>query len=255
MQYQVSRNGQMYGPYTLEDLQRYLQTGNVLPSDLAKSEEMTNWLPVSQILGISSQPIHPSATGTQGFGAQTFGAQTVGAQAPGYLPAMSGVSAAGAFAGAYPDPPNLNWGLVLLFGILTCGLFSIIWEIVIAAFSKKLDPASKAVALYAAVFVLFLLSTGMSFINAGASLRSGGMAAASGLAAIGSIFSLVYLVLLIVGRFTVRNTLEKHYNGPEPLGLRLSGVMTFFFGGIYFQYHLNRINEMKQALRFRNAAI
>jgi len=26
--------------------------------------------------------------------------------------------------------------------------------------------------------------------------------------------------------------------------------MTFFFGGIYFQYHLNRIMEMKQAARF-----
>jgi hypothetical protein len=30
--------------------------------------------------------------------------------------------------------------------------------------------------------------------------------------------------------------------------------MTFFFGGIYFQYKLNEINEMKQALRYRNAA-
>ena len=268
MPYQVSRNGQMYGPYTLEDLQRYVQSGNVLSTDLAKSEGMSEWLPVSQILGTpGAQPINPAATGTPGFGGQTVGGQTVGGQTfgaqpvgvqPGaYVPGMSGVPAAGAFAGAgaYPDPPNLNWGLVLLFGILTCGLFSIIWEIVIASFSKKLEPASKAVILYAAVFVLFLLSTGMSFANAGATLRNGGLGAASGLGPIGSLFSLAYLVLLIVGRFTVRNTLEKHYNGPEPLGLRLSGVMTFFFGGIYFQYHLNRINEMKQALRFRNAAI
>ena len=27
MPYQVSRNGQMYGPYTLEDLQRYVASG------------------------------------------------------------------------------------------------------------------------------------------------------------------------------------------------------------------------------------
>jgi hypothetical protein len=33
MHYQISRNGQEYGPYTLEDLQRYLASGNVMPTD------------------------------------------------------------------------------------------------------------------------------------------------------------------------------------------------------------------------------
>ena len=40
MTYQVSRNGQLYGPYTLEDLQRYVASGNILPTDMAKSEDM-----------------------------------------------------------------------------------------------------------------------------------------------------------------------------------------------------------------------
>ena len=53
MTYQVSRNGQMYGPYTLEDLQRYVASGNILRTDMAKSEEMPDWLPVAQILGIA----------------------------------------------------------------------------------------------------------------------------------------------------------------------------------------------------------
>ncbi len=52
MPYQVSRNGQMYGPYTLEDLQRYIASGHVLYTDMAKSEDMSEWLPVSQIPGI-----------------------------------------------------------------------------------------------------------------------------------------------------------------------------------------------------------
>ena len=39
------------------------------------------------------------------------------------------------------------------------------------------------------------------------------------------------------------------------VGLSLSGVMTFFFGGIYFQYHINRINELKRMARYRGAAI
>jgi hypothetical protein len=30
--------------------------------------------------------------------------------------------------------------------------------------------------------------------------------------------------------------------------------MTFFFGGIYFQYKLNEINQLKQDLRYRSMA-
>ena len=52
----------MYGPYTLEDLQRYLASGNVLPTDLAKSEEMSDWLPVSQILA-GAQAGHSAESG------------------------------------------------------------------------------------------------------------------------------------------------------------------------------------------------
>jgi hypothetical protein len=56
MTYQVSRNGQMYGPYTLEDLQRYVASGNILGTDMAKSEDMPDWLPVAQILASAGTP-------------------------------------------------------------------------------------------------------------------------------------------------------------------------------------------------------
>ena len=50
MHYHVSRGGQTYGPYTLADLQRYVASGHILLNDLAKSEEMSDWIPVGQIL-------------------------------------------------------------------------------------------------------------------------------------------------------------------------------------------------------------
>jgi hypothetical protein len=40
MLYHVTRGGQTYGPYTLEDLKKYVASGNVLPTDLAKSDDM-----------------------------------------------------------------------------------------------------------------------------------------------------------------------------------------------------------------------
>jgi GYF domain 2 len=228
MPYQISRGGQMYGPYTLEDLQRYLASGNVLPTDLAKSEEMTDWVPVSQILGggpaAASAPAYPS--------------EPVYAPTPGY----------GAAAGVYPDPPNLNWGLVLLFGILTCGVFFVVWELVQTLWMKRVQPLTKAMPYYIIYVVLWFLNVGSSMGRSAAMVHGNTLPASP----LGILISLGTIVMAIVYRFAMRSSLEQHFNGPEPIGLRLGPVMTFFFGGLYFQYHFNKINEMKQAARYRS---
>ena len=59
MLYHISRNGQNYGPYTLEDLNRYVASGNVLLTDLAKSDDRPDWVPVSQVLGVATPPVLP----------------------------------------------------------------------------------------------------------------------------------------------------------------------------------------------------
>ena len=56
------------------------------------------------------------------------------------------------------------------------------------------------------------------------------------------------LLLAIAARFVFRNELLRHFNGPEPLGLRLNAFWTLLFGGLYFQFHFNRINEQKRRL-------
>ncbi len=67
---------------------------------------------------------------------------------------------------------------------------------------------------------------------------------------LGASIGFIAWVVKLIARFTLRAELEDHFNNAEPVGLRLSGVMTFFFGGLYFQYHLNRINEMKRMARY-----
>jgi hypothetical protein len=235
MTYQVSRNGQMYGPYTLEDLQRYVASGNVLPTDLAKSEEMADWLPVAQILGQT-----PGQTPGQPLGA-------TGVAAPAYPPA-AGYPAAS--VNQYPDPPNLNWGLELLLGFLTCGLFVVVWNLIIANWAKRVAPASNA-------FMFYLIATVLIVMNLGGSW--GVLIALSRHqhhhpSVLSSLLSLATWVVRLIARFTLRDTLEQHFNGPEPLGLRMSAVMTFFFGGLYIQYKLNRINEVKEAIRYQSIA-
>ena len=48
MQYRVSRNDQEFGPYTLEELQRYASEGSILPNDYVFNG--VEWILVSQFL-------------------------------------------------------------------------------------------------------------------------------------------------------------------------------------------------------------
>jgi hypothetical protein len=229
MTYQVSRNGQMYGPYTLEDLQRYVASGNILPTDMAKSEDMPDWLPVAQILGTAGTG-GPAAIPTPAYAA------------PSTYPQPSGI--------VYPDPPNLHWTLELLLGFLTCRVFVVVWNLIIASWANRVQPASKALMWYIAATVLFVLELGSSWTF----VISLSHHVHPHHSVLGNLIGIAAFVVRLIARFTLRDTLEQHFNGPEPLGLRLSAVMTFFFGGIYFQYKLNEINEMKQSLRYRNTA-
>jgi len=153
----------------------------------------------------------------------------------------------------YPDAPNLHWGLLLLFGFLSCGLFIIVWEFVQTAWMKRVEPQSKAL-LYNAIYVaLWFLNLVISIGNAGfTSSHRGGTANVGALTGVAALITIGYIVMLIVYRFSMRSSLEKHFTQAEPIGLTLGGVMTFFFGSLYFQYHLNRMNEIKRAYRLSN---
>ena len=48
----IQRDGQQFGPYTLEELNQYLADGSLLPSDLAWYEEVSVWIPMNQVPGV-----------------------------------------------------------------------------------------------------------------------------------------------------------------------------------------------------------
>jgi hypothetical protein len=210
MNYFITRDGQQYGPYTLADLQRYVASGNILLTDLARSEGMSEPLPVSQIIG-TTIPL-PQA--------QISASPVVNAP-------------------IYPDPPNLHWGLVTLFSLLSCGLFSAGWNLVQAAWMKKVAPQSTAFYYYVAAICVLAATfyAGFEVVHTHSSHSIAGA------------MNLLYGILTLIGRFSLRSSLEQHYNSVEPMGLSLGVVMTFFFGDIYFQYHLNDIMRRKYAAR------
>ncbi len=216
MNYFIKRELNEYGPYSLADLQKYVASGNVLLTDLCRSEGLTDWVPVSQVLG--NIPVPVAAPAPQPVAGTVYGGQ----------PAYGGPAGYAAPASPqFPPPPSLHWGVAVLLGVLTCGLFGWVWAFIQAAWVKKVQPESKALIYYGISVGLFVLMFGSAFA-AGASGN------------------------LIVGWFDMRSSIEEHYNTAEPIGLSLNAVITFLMsfillGHIYFQFHFTRINEMKRA--------
>jgi GYF domain 2 len=216
MKYFIKRDLNEYGPYTLADLQRYIAQGNILLTDLTRSEGMTDWVPVSQVIGNIPVPV-PAPAPALGATGTVYG----GAPAQALAPVLS------------EKPPNLHWGLLLLLHVVTCGLFGLVWMFVEAAWVKKIRPSSQAV-IFWALAVAGFVATGI----VGAMGRD--YVAFAALLRLGSVVSFQ------VGNFKLRSDLEEYYNSVEPINLQLSGVMTFFFSFIYFQYHFNRICRWKE---------
>jgi hypothetical protein len=223
MNYFIKRDLSEYGPYTLADLQKYVASGNILLTDLCRSEGLTDWVPVSQVIGNIPVPQAPAprpVAGTVYGGPSQYG----GGQA----------------VSQYPPPPSLHWGILLLLGILTCGIFGWVWAFVQAAWVKKVQPESKALLYYGISIGLLVLAFAAAF-SAGATGRPSEVNS--------PIFLLLRLgggIMWLVSAFNMRSSIEEHFNSAEPIGLSLNGVMTFFFSIYYFQYHFTRINEMKQ---------
>jgi hypothetical protein len=202
MNYFIKREDKEYGPYSLAALQQYVSQGSISRADLARSEAMTDWIPVSTIIGTLS--VSPSPTG---FGA-TSATQAL----------------------ERPMPPRLHWGVVLALAIVTFGIFGIIWLFVQAVWVRKIEPKSNA--LY------FLIGYVVAAIMSGVFDQTG----------LDTVLQLGGFVLFLFGVFGMRRSIENFYDSIGP-GAGLSGVMTFFFNVIYFQYHLNDIRELQENQR------
>jgi hypothetical protein len=163
-----------------------------------------------------------------------------------------GQAAAPAFAAAPqsaavgPMPPSLHWVVVWLLGGITLGLFQLIWCFKQAGFVKKIDPASKATLFLTLALigqlVLVLGAVGMVVVSS----SSGAVAGVATIMGIVGLLSLLIGIFWLVAIFGMRGSMVRYYNTVEPMGLRLSGVMTFFFSFLYFQYHMSRIAKWKK---------
>jgi uncharacterized protein DUF4339 len=226
--YWLARDGNKYGPYGVEDLRRMTAEGTASSSDLLWTEGMSAWQPLFQVvpsLGASTPPPPPPPPG----------------RVPPARPGMQ-YSTAGSPGLAPLTPPSLHWALVLLLGAITLGIFTWIWCIVQANFVKKLDSKSGPV-----VLMVFAAIGGVGYlILYFAALGTDNADTKGGLLLISFVLEVATGIFLLVAIFKMRRSLINYYNQVEPINLRLSGVMTFFFSIYYFQHHFTRIAKWKQ---------
>jgi len=212
MTYRIARDAQVFGPYAVEEVYRLLATGNIVPTDLAQGEGMPEWRPVGEL-----------------FPAPPTGARVM-----------------------YRDPPDLPWWVALLLGILTGGVFFVIWDIVEAEWMRRVSERSAALGLYVVVAILYVLRLPQAWHIVAYNAFNGPLVVATPL---GESLGLAGLALAIAARFVFRNELLKHFNITEPLGLRLNAFWTLLFGGLYFQFHFNRLNEQKRMLQMSMSGV
>lgn len=152
----------------------------------------------------------------------------------------------------YPPPPNVHWGTLLaaefVIAILTVFIFprpwwnlvsSLVvdaWAIYLCIWLHRLDARFLSIFWCAACVALQLAIT----FPFDSQPSSDGITIAAG------ILALTGLCMWIVTIYLIRAELHIQYNIREPIGLYLSGAMTFLFSFLYFQYHLYKIAQLRE---------
>lgn len=152
----------------------------------------------------------------------------------------------------YPPPPNVHWGvlvaaefviavLIVMFAPkpywnLVMDLVFDAWAIYLCLWLRKLDARFMSIfwcVAYVALQLAIAVPFGLQPFTAGITIVAG-------------VVALACFCMWIVTIYVIRAELHIHYNVREPIGLYLSGVMTFFFSFLYFQYHLYKIAQLKE---------
>lgn len=137
-----------------------------------------------------------------------------------------------------PPPPRLHWGWVLAISAVTVGLFGIVWLFVQSVWVKKAS-GRKAGFGWALGYLLYLPGAMIIGGVCGAIAFMQHIPIDEFMIVPKLLIRLAGLVLYVMTIYTLRSELEA-----EPIGISLGGVMTFFFGAIYFQYHLHDYGEI-----------
>lgn len=240
----IAENGQKSGPFLEEDVRRWLAEGRYGPDTLAWRKGMPEWVPLYSLFpeSVATPPPPPLpeavASTPAVFTAEDRPNSTYNYDGRAPAPAFSRADYAPhddydsdtASRRDLPAPPSLHWGLVLLFSILSLGIFAIVWPFIQANWVRKIDGDSKATMMLAGAMGCLFAGEVFSAGNRGSTL--------------GGLLTLAYFVLWLVAYFSMADSIKRklaEYSLPVEIG----GVTLFFFNTYYLQGQLSWISRWK----------
>jgi len=215
-QYRIARDGQTFGPYTEDEVRQYLASGNLVEGDLACLDGMNKWQPLIKLLPKKKKEKPPKKS----------------------LLDPAGLRA------SIPSPPDMPWVMAAALAFFTSFTFLVAWDVVEAAWLYRVEKRSRAIWYYALAALFFLLNARAFYTK----IKHIDIFGPFSYATHATYLTLGLVVMIFIARFSMRASLLQHFNTTEPIGLRLSWFWTLIFGGLYFQFHFNRINELKRSL-------
>lgn len=224
MKFHVNRDGTGFGPYEESEAQLLYAQGNIAATDLVWHEGMTQWKVAREVF--AEPPITPPLVSPLASPSQQASA------VPGYA-GYSSRDESQAVMQAQALPPKLHWGLVVLFSVLTFGIFAVVWMFIQSSWVRKIDPQSKATKYLIGYLLLAVIGGAI------------GASESKGVKGLGLLLQLLSYVVFYCAYYAMRRSLLNYYNSVEPIGLKLSNAMTFLFSMLYLQHHMTRIAEWK----------
>jgi Tfp pilus assembly major pilin PilA len=231
----IGQNGEKYGPYNEATVRQWMAEGKFAPDALAWRDGMADWVPLSHFFyaapGVTPQPPPPPAFRAHdgGFGGDSFSARRYG-----------DTGQAQANRGDIPEPPSLHWGLVLLYSILTLGIFSLVWPFIQANWIRKIDPQSKSRLLLVIALVCLLIGEPIYWIGLAAQMHG-----TSGAAGLGGMILLARWILYLVAYFSMAGSIE-NLVGRHGIRSEIGRITLFFFPMFYLQAQLTWLARWRQ---------
>jgi Tfp pilus assembly major pilin PilA len=231
----IGQNGEKYGPYSEASVRQWMAEGKFAPDALAWRDGMPDWVPLSHFFftapGAAPQPPPPPAFRTQdhAYGGNAFSAQRYD---------QTGYAETG--RADMPTPPSLHWGLVLLFSILSFGIFAIVWPFIQASWVRRIDPESKSRMLLIIALICFVIGEPIYWIGLTELTHGTG-----GSAGLGGLLLLARWILYLVAYFSMAGSIERVMSryGIRP---EIGRITLFFFPMFYLQAQLSWLARWKE---------
>ena len=241
----IGQGGQKDGPFSEADLRQRIEEGKLSPDTLAWRKGKTEWKPLDALLGAAEVEEQQLPPPPPPFGSSPSRAFDVGGHVNSGVRPESGNAID---AGYLKDTINLTTLKFVLLSVFTGGIYTLLW---LYRYYKVIDTTTKtknATDGYV-IWMAWLLCCviGMRGYTNGIQISEGPWVE---VAVIGFMFSIAYVVMLLIWAFKVKSALENYVLNELRIYFKMNGFYTFIFNVFYISYCINDLPDAQRRTQY-----